>query len=201
MKHTLIFLFAFLFLTVSCDYISPAETDLVEDTQIEQVEEEVVEVTETVVKPTPKTDVKRTGETEAIETPVGTSVPVKVEAPKAFYLANEVDQEPLFPGAEEYKWKGKQRRKSTQLFEIWLIENLEYPADSVPVDEILVQFDVTTDGKVTNVVAMDKTHGEWSKEAERVIKHLNTDGIVWTPGVIDDTLAVKTRLFYPIVWE
>ncbi len=109
------------------------------------------------------------------------------------------DVAPVFPGCADLEGEEKQSCGLQKLLG-FIHENVKYPekskADKIE-GTIYISFVVTTDGRVDEVEVLRSPDEEIEKEALRVMKVMNEEGIIWEPG-LKDGKPVAARLHLPI---
>ncbi|HRH69424.1 MAG: energy transducer TonB [Flavobacteriales bacterium] len=156
----------------------PVKIESVQFTQLEAVDEPVEEPPPQQEELAETNAGTTTQEGEKIEAP---PPPPPVEEP-TFDLAS-VQEQPEFPGGIEelYKYLGK---------------NVKYPSmesDAGIQGRVFVEFVVSNDGSITEVVLKRGVSGGLDKEATRVVKGMPK----WTPGKMNGK-AVKVRYILPV---
>lgn len=116
----------------------------------------------------------------------GTDVSDDKPVEKVYTIAM-VARKPMFPGgeAEMYKWLG---------------EHMKYPAqaqeDGVQ-GRVLVEFNIKSDGSISNVKIARGIHPALDKEAVRLVKSMPQ----WTPGLNSEGVAVTVSYTLPITFK
>lgn len=156
----------------------PVKIESVQFTQLEAVDEPVEEPppTQEVLQETTASTVTQEGEKGDAPPP-----PPPVDDPT--FELSAVEEQPEFPGGLEalYKFLGK---------------NVKYPAmetDAGIQGRVFVEFVVSNDGSITDVVLKRGVSGGLDKEAVRVVKTMPK----WSPGKMNGK-PVKVRYILPV---
>lgn len=99
----------------------------------------------------------------------------------------EVDQMPQFPGCNEADAEA-QKDCSNKKFLTFIYENLKYPkedADKGVEGMVLLNFVVTSKGKIKDITTKKSLSKACDAESIRVVELMNEKGILWTAGKKD----------------
>lgn len=100
-------------------------------------------------------------------------------------LFKVVEQMPRFPGCEDQTDKASKDQCAQKELLKYVYKNIKFPvlAREANIDgTAVVRFVIETDGSITNTEIVRDPGGGLGKEALRVVKKMNTDGLKWTPG-------------------
>lgn len=151
--------------------------------KIVAAEDEATMLDETVKDPSAGDDGYDDGKEDLQEKAPETAVsPIAVDKdnPLNFHVMEEL---PQFPGGAVEMMK-------------WLTKNLKYPEGArrrKKQGRVVVQFDINTDGKVSDIKIIKSVDPQLDKEALRVVRMMPD----WKPGVQNDT-PCRTRVVIPV---
>lgn len=108
------------------------------------------------------------------------TIPQNGDASEKIYKV--VEKMPHFPGCDD---SADKKECSQRLLIEYISENLVYPEAAKKdgtVGKVVLQFVITSEGRVRDVTILRDIGSGCGEEAARVVEKMNDDGIVWSPG-------------------
>lgn len=96
-----------------------------------------------------------------------------------------VEEMPLFPGCSDLTTKEERKKCSDKELMSFLAKNIKYPAvarENGIEGTAFISFVVEKNGSITDAKILRAPGGGLGEEALRVVKLMNEQGLVWTPG-------------------
>ena len=157
--------------------IEEVPTELLEEEdEVEFVDQTVDEKTEVEFKPAPVV------EKEVAKAPPPPPPPPPPEEEEIFVV---VEQMPMFPGCEGESDIKVRKKCSDQKMLEFIYKNIKYPQvakENNIEGTVVLKFVVDEKGRVDNIIILKDIGANCGHEAERVVKLMNEQNILWEPG-------------------